>query len=566
MADAANRYSHLADPREIDQWHATFQSFDRDGGGDVDLNELGLMFRQLGQTPPESEMKAMIDAVDADSSGTVDFEEFCLLMLRMKRAATTPEWLTDVFCARDPDELAEMLNRAEEPPPVAPASASLCGSFFASRPGEGGSASRAERDESPHPPLTRELLLIITDLLPSCHPMTSLSLAGHGLLCGPFVASELGRALARVNRTLTRFDLSCDNIGDEGAAAMADVILRNPVLASLHLSSNNITNRGGTAILTALRDAPRVPAAPPSPGLPPGSSKSSKRKGGGSKGDALPPPQYAALRELRLEGNAISADLHAAIMQQLLLNNLPRLFRESLTAAPPPVQPKRGKKAAPTHQTIHDSLQPGVVREAVDPAATISQAWLTEGHAAALLVELLGAAVACLVLRGCPRLGGAGVAALLAPMPPPSPLSKLVELRISNCEVDDVACTPLARAIHSGNMSAIRTLHLDHNRLTLGAQSLDAGAHIDLSEAAPESMAEVRQRDHAAPHTATVHAYSPPPCRLQSTSTTPHTAHLRNASHSALPCLAHRSSLHCPRAPLPACCRCSAPLSADSPT
>ena len=48
------------------------------------------MFRQLGQSPPESEMKAMIDAVDADSSGTVDFEEFCLLMLRMKRAATTP--------------------------------------------------------------------------------------------------------------------------------------------------------------------------------------------------------------------------------------------------------------------------------------------------------------------------------------------------------------------------------------------------------------------------------------------------------------------------------------------
>ena len=29
-----NRYSHLvSDPRELDQWHVTFQQFDRDGGG-----------------------------------------------------------------------------------------------------------------------------------------------------------------------------------------------------------------------------------------------------------------------------------------------------------------------------------------------------------------------------------------------------------------------------------------------------------------------------------------------------------------------------------------------------
>ena len=27
----------------------------------------------------------------------VDFEEFCLLMLRMKRAATTPPWLLRLF-------------------------------------------------------------------------------------------------------------------------------------------------------------------------------------------------------------------------------------------------------------------------------------------------------------------------------------------------------------------------------------------------------------------------------------------------------------------------------------
>ena len=55
------------------------------------------MFRQLGQRPPESEMRAMIEAVDFDGSGTIDFEEFCLLMLRQQRAAATPDWLASLF-------------------------------------------------------------------------------------------------------------------------------------------------------------------------------------------------------------------------------------------------------------------------------------------------------------------------------------------------------------------------------------------------------------------------------------------------------------------------------------
>jgi Ca2+-binding EF-hand superfamily protein len=80
----SHRYSHLCESNTIEEWYRTFCQFDRDGSGDVDLKEVGLMFRQLGQTPTEAEMLAMIEAVDADGSGTIDFEEFCLMMLRMK--------------------------------------------------------------------------------------------------------------------------------------------------------------------------------------------------------------------------------------------------------------------------------------------------------------------------------------------------------------------------------------------------------------------------------------------------------------------------------------------------
>ena len=100
-----NKYSSLATADELAAWYSIFKAFDRDGGGDVDLRELGLMFRQLGQQPSEREMKLLIEEVDADSSGTIDFEEFCCLMQRQARATRTPD-----------DPLPPRSSRAPLPP------------------------------------------------------------------------------------------------------------------------------------------------------------------------------------------------------------------------------------------------------------------------------------------------------------------------------------------------------------------------------------------------------------------------------------------------------------------
>ena len=44
--------------------------------------ELGTVMRSLGQNPTEAELQDMINEVDADGNGTIDFPEFLMLMAR----------------------------------------------------------------------------------------------------------------------------------------------------------------------------------------------------------------------------------------------------------------------------------------------------------------------------------------------------------------------------------------------------------------------------------------------------------------------------------------------------
>ena len=47
--------------------------------------------RALGQNPTEEEVKEMIDEVDADGSGSIDFPEFLSLMARKMKESDTNE-------------------------------------------------------------------------------------------------------------------------------------------------------------------------------------------------------------------------------------------------------------------------------------------------------------------------------------------------------------------------------------------------------------------------------------------------------------------------------------------
>ncbi|KAI4748878.1 EF-hand protein [Aureobasidium sp. EXF-12298] len=68
--------SPLADSlteEQVSEFKEAFSLFDKDGDGQITTKELGTVMRSLGQNPSESELQDMINEVDADNNGTIDF-------------------------------------------------------------------------------------------------------------------------------------------------------------------------------------------------------------------------------------------------------------------------------------------------------------------------------------------------------------------------------------------------------------------------------------------------------------------------------------------------------------
>jgi len=88
---------------QVAQFKAAFEMFDKDGDGTITTKELGTVMRNLGANPTETELQDMINEVDGDGSGEIDFDEFLQLMGSKMKDSDAESELRAAFRAFDKD-------------------------------------------------------------------------------------------------------------------------------------------------------------------------------------------------------------------------------------------------------------------------------------------------------------------------------------------------------------------------------------------------------------------------------------------------------------------------------
>ena len=88
---------------QITAFKEAFSLFDRDGDGTITTKELGIVMRSLAQNPTDAELQDMINEVDADGNGTIDFPEFLTMMTIKMKDANSKEEIREAFRVFDRD-------------------------------------------------------------------------------------------------------------------------------------------------------------------------------------------------------------------------------------------------------------------------------------------------------------------------------------------------------------------------------------------------------------------------------------------------------------------------------
>ena len=91
--------------QEILEFKDAFRMFDIDGGGTIETHELKQVMGELGEAPTDEDIEEMINLVDENGDGEIDFNEFLNLMrLRMGESGEDAEKaLREVFDIFDAD-------------------------------------------------------------------------------------------------------------------------------------------------------------------------------------------------------------------------------------------------------------------------------------------------------------------------------------------------------------------------------------------------------------------------------------------------------------------------------
>lgn len=82
---------------QIAEFKQTFLVFDKDGDESITTKELGTILRALGLNPTDAELEEMINEVDEDGSGSIEFDEFLIMIANKIQDSGVEEEIRDAF-------------------------------------------------------------------------------------------------------------------------------------------------------------------------------------------------------------------------------------------------------------------------------------------------------------------------------------------------------------------------------------------------------------------------------------------------------------------------------------
>ncbi|KAH8693870.1 putative calmodulin [Talaromyces proteolyticus] len=88
---------------QIARFKDAFAVFDKDGNGDITAEELGEVMHSLGQNPTETELQDIVNELDVDHTGTIDFQEFLAFMAHKVVETDDEAELREAFRVFDQD-------------------------------------------------------------------------------------------------------------------------------------------------------------------------------------------------------------------------------------------------------------------------------------------------------------------------------------------------------------------------------------------------------------------------------------------------------------------------------
>ena len=104
MSDSGSDNDPGADLSEeqMAELQEAFNVFDIDSADTITTRKLFRVMRALGQNPTEAEVQDLINAVDDDGNGTIEFEEFVAMMAQKVQEPDTEDDLRQAFKVFDP--------------------------------------------------------------------------------------------------------------------------------------------------------------------------------------------------------------------------------------------------------------------------------------------------------------------------------------------------------------------------------------------------------------------------------------------------------------------------------